>query len=199
LPKYHKKRRKSLNLLYSKKAFNKFSERGANQVLKKSLYFLLIVSIVFISSNFVLAQSKNDWAAVENSVNQEAAVKTGGGTTYGIIKSVNADSLVLQIAGSKSMTQEEKTVSRNDIRQIRRALLFVNDRNTAKGALIGAGVGAVALGVPAVASGKGDDEVNDGLAGAAFFLGAIGGAAVGGVAGFFTKKKHKKRDLIFQR
>jgi hypothetical protein len=168
-------------------------------VLKKSFSFLLIVSIVFISSNFVLAQSKNDWAAVENSVNQEAAVKTGSGTIYGIIKSVNADGLVLQVAGSKSMSQEERTVNRNDIRQIRRALLFVNDRNTAKGALIGAGVGALALGVPAVA--QKDDEFGSGnaLAGAAFFLGAIGGAAVGGVAGFFTKKKHKKRDLIYQR
>ena len=120
-------------------------------MLKKSFSFLLLVSIVFISSNFVLAQSTNDWATVERSVNQEVAVKTSGGTIYGIIKSVNADSLVLQVAGNKSLTQEEKTVSRNDIRQIRRALLFVNDRNTAKGALIGAGVGALALGVPAVA------------------------------------------------
>ena len=168
-------------------------------MLKKSFSFLLIISIVFISSNFVLAQSRNDWAAVESSVNQEVAVKTSGGTIYGIIKSVNADSLVLQIAGNKSLTQEEKTVSRNDIRQIRRALLFVNDRNTAKGALIGAGVGALVLGIPAVA--QKDDDFGSGasLAGAAFVLGAIGGAAVGGVAGFFTKKKHKKRDLIYQR
>ncbi len=120
-------------------------------MLKKSFSFLLIVSIIYISSNFVLAQSRNDWAAVESSVNQEVAVKTSGGTIYGIIKSVNADSLVLQVAGSKTLTQEERTVSRNDIRQIRRALLFVNERNTAKGALIGAGVGAVAFGVPAVA------------------------------------------------
>ena len=168
-------------------------------MLKKSFSFLLIVSIIYISSNFVLAQSRNDWTVVESSVNQEVAVKTSGGTIYGIIKSVNADSLVLQVAGNKTMTQEEKTVSRNDIRQIRRALLFVNDRNTAKGALIGAGVGALALGVPAVA--QKDDEFGSGdpLAGAGFFLGAIGGAAVGGVAGFFTKKKHKKRDLIYQR
>ena len=168
-------------------------------MLKKSFSFLLIVSVLLISSNFVLAQSRNDWAAVERSVNQEVAVKTSGGTIYGIIKSADADGLVLQIAGNKSLTQEERTVSRNDIRQIRRALLFVNDRNTAKGALIGAGVGALALGIPAVA--QKDDEFGSGasLAGAAFFLGAIGGAAVGGVAGFFTKKKHKKRDLIYQK
>ncbi len=168
-------------------------------MLKKSFSFLLIFSILLISSNLVLAQSTNDWTVVEKSVNQEVAVKTGSATIYGVIKSVSADALVLQIAGSKTLSQEEKSVNRNDIRQIRRALLFVDDRNTAKGFLIGAGVGAVALGIPAVASGKGDDAVNDGLAGAAFFLGAIGGAAVGGIAGFFTKSKHKKRDLIYKR
>ena len=167
-------------------------------MLKKSFSFLLLVSIVCISSNFVLAQSRNDWAAVERSVNQEVAVKISGGTIYGIIKSADADKLVLQVAGDKSLTQEERTVSRNDIRQIRRALLFVNDRNTAKGALIGAGVGALALGIPAVAQ-KDDFGTGASLAGAAFLLGAIGGAAVGGVAGFFTKKKHKKRDLIYQK
>lgn len=159
---------------------------------------MLILSIIFISNNFVSAQSKNDWSSVKNSVNQEVAVKTGSSVIYGIIKSVNTNGLVLQVEGSKNLTQEEKQISRSEIRKIHRALLFVNDRNTAKGVLIGAGVGAVALGVPAVASGKGDDAVNDGLAGAAFFLGAIGGAAVGGVAGFFTKKKHKKRDLIYK-
>lgn len=168
-------------------------------MLKKSFSFLLILSIIFISNNFVSAQSRNDWSAVKNSVNQEVAVKTGNGVIYGIIKSVNTDGLILQVAGSKALTQEEKQISQSEIRKIHGALLFVNNRNTAKGALVGAGIGAVALGVPAVASGKGDDAVNDGLAGAAFFLGAIGGAAVGGVAGFFTKKKHKKRDLIYQR
>lgn len=169
------------------------------QMLKKSFSFLLIFSILLISSNLVLAQSTNDWTVVEKSVNQEVAVKTGSGTIYGVIKSASADSLVLQVAGSKNLTQEERNINRSNIKQIRRALLFVKDRNTAKGALIGAGVGALALGIPAVAEGKGDDEVNDGLAGAAFLLGAIGGAAVGGVVGFFTKSKHKKRDTIYKR
>ncbi len=168
-------------------------------MLKKSFSFLLIFSILLISSNLVLAQSTNDWAVVEKSVNQEVAVKTGSGTIYGVIKSVSADALVLQIAGSKTLSQEEKSVNRSDIRQIRRALLFVDDRNTAKGALIGAGVGALALGIPAVAQTPDDFGTGRALAGAAFLLGAIGGAAVGGIAGFFTKSKHKKRDLIYKR
>ena len=168
-------------------------------MMKRSFSFLLICSILLISTNFVPAQSVNNWSAVEGSVNQEVAIKTGSGTIYGVIKSVSADSLVLQVAGSKTLSQEEKTVSRTDIRQIRRALLFVNDRNTAKGALIGAGVGAAALGIPAVAQKPDDFGTGRALAGAAFLLGAIGGAAVGGVAGFFTKSKHKKRDLIYKR
>lgn len=168
-------------------------------MLQKTFSILLIVSMLFISSNLVLAQTQNNWTGVENSVNQEVAVKTGSVTTFGIIKSVDADGLILQVAGSKSLSQEERNISRNDIVQIRRVSLFVNDRNTAKGALIGAGVGALALGIPAVA--QSNDEFGSGasLAGAAFFLGAIGGAAVGGVAGFFTKRKHKKRDVIYQR
>jgi hypothetical protein len=168
-------------------------------MVQKSFSFLLIFSLLLISSNLVLAQSTNNWSAVEGSVNQEVAVKTGSGTSYGVIKSVNADNLVLQVAGSKNLTQEEKTVNRSDIRQIRRALLFVDDRNTAKGALIGAGVGALALGIPAVAQKPDDFGTGRALAGAAFLLGAMGGAAVGGVAGFFTKRKHKKRDLIYKR
>ena len=169
-------------------------------MLNKSFSFLLLVSIIFISNNFVSAQSRNDWTAVENSVSQEAAIKTGSGTIYGIIKSVNADGLVLQIAGSDNLTQEEKTVSRNDIRQIRRALLFVNDRNTAKGALIGAAVGAGAgagIGAAGLGSTGGSDETGLVL-GASTFLGAATGAVTGAIGGFFWKTKHKKRDLIYK-
>ena len=169
-------------------------------MLKKYFSFLIIVSIIFISSNFVAAQSRNNWAAVEGSVNQEVAIKTGSSTIYGIIKSVNADSLVLQVAGSESLTQEERTVSRNDIRQIRRALLFVNNRNTAKGALIGAAVGAGAglgIGAAGLGSSGGSDETGLVL-GAATFLGAATGAVAGAIGGFFSKTKHKKRDLIYK-
>ncbi len=168
-------------------------------MLKRSASFLTIISIMFISSNFAFGQSKTDWTTVERSLNQEVAVKTSGGTIYGIIKSADANGLVLQMAGKKTLTQEEKTVSRNDIKQIRRALLFVNDRNTAKGALIGAGIGALAMGIPAVVQTEDEFGSGDPLAGAGFFLGAIGGAAIGGVAGFFIKKKHKKRDLIYKK
>ncbi|MGI8542259.1 MAG: hypothetical protein ACR2MD_02130 [Aridibacter sp.] len=167
-------------------------------MFKKLLSVITLSSILLASSSLTFAQTQRSWAAVENLVNQEIAVKTRSDTKYGIIKSADADSLVLQLAGNKSLTQNEVTINRNDVQKIWRALLFVNDRNTAKGALIGAGVGAVVVGVPAVAGGRDENDIGANLAAAGFFLGALGGAAVGGIAGFFAKTKHKKRDLVYK-
>lgn len=165
---------------------------------RKLLSALAISSFVIFSNGFAFGKTQNNWSAVEGLVNQEAAVKTKSGNIhYGIIKSVEADGVVLQLAGSKRMTQEERTISRTEVKKVWRALLFVNDRNAGKGALIGAGVGSAAFGLSAVASRNGD-IIDNGLTGAAFLLGAVGGAAIGGVVGFFVKKKHKKRDLVFK-
>ena len=168
-------------------------------MFRKLLSVLAMSSVLLISNSLAFGKSQSDWSAVKNLGNQEIAVKLQDGKmTYGIVKSVDADSLLLQVAGNKNLTQNETTINRTEIKKLWRALLFVDDRNTAKGALIGAGVGALVLGIPAVA--QKDDQFGSGasLAGAAFLLGAIGGAAVGGVAGFFTKRKHKKRDLIYK-
>lgn len=166
-------------------------------MFRKLLSVLAMSSILLVSSSAAFAKSQRDWSAVESLVNQETAIKTQNGkTSYGIIKSVNADSLVLQVAGNKTLTQTETTINRNEVKKIWRALLYVNEGNAGKGALIGAGVGAVAFGVPAVASSS-DDDIGANLAGAAFILGAVAGAAVGGVVGFLVKKKHKNRDLVY--
>lgn len=168
-------------------------------MVRKLMSSLLICSIVFVSGSLAMGGSRTDWSSVESLVGQEVAVKLSGGTMkYGIMRSVTPDRLVIQVAGAKSLTQTETSIDRADIKKIWRALLFVNERNTGKGAAIGAGVGALALGVPAIAAGRGDDQVDNGLAGAGFLLGALAGAAVGGIAGFFSKKKHKKRDLIYK-
>ncbi|MGC2238362.1 MAG: hypothetical protein WA584_19565 [Pyrinomonadaceae bacterium] len=168
-------------------------------MLRKFLSVLTMSSILLISSSLAFGKSQSDWAAVENLVNQEAAVKLQNGKmNYGMVKSVASDKLVLQIAGSKTLTQNEITISRAEIGKIWRALLFVNDRNIGKGALIGAAVGGVALGIPAVTAKEDDFGVNDGLAGAAILIGALGGALIGGVAGYFAKTKHKKRDLVYK-
>lgn len=167
-------------------------------MFKKLLSILAMSSFLLVSSSLCFAQSKDNWSSVQGLVNQEVAVKTKSGMKYGIIKSVDNDGLVLQLADKKRLTQDETTFNRTDIKKIWRALLFVNNRNIGKGALIGAGVGAVALGVPAITQGQGNDQVNDGLAGVGFFIGALGGAVVGGIVGFVSKTKHKKRDLIYK-
>lgn len=170
-------------------------------MVQKPYSVLLIVSLFLISTNFASAQTSNNWTAVENVVNQEVAVKTNNGRIYGILKSVSAENLILQIAGDKTLSQEERTVSRNDIRQIHRALLFVNDRNTGKGAVIGTGLGAgigAGLGAAALGSTGGSDETGL-IIGTSILLGAASGAVIGAVSGFFWKTKHKKRDLIYKR
>lgn len=162
-------------------------------MLKKLFSISILVSILLISSNIVFAQSKGNWSAVESLVKQEVAIKTNSGkTSYGIIKSVDSDSLVLQVAGDKNVTQNETTISRSEIEKIWRAVLFVNDRNAGKGALIGTGVG---LGLGLIAFSVGEKGAQSG---AIVPLATLAGTAVGGVTGFFTKKKHKKRDLIYQ-
>ena len=163
-------------------------------MFKKLTVFLTIHLIILVSAFSLYGQSKSDWSAVKSLVNQEVAIKTKNGKiNYGIIKTVQNEEITLRLAGKKRMSTDEKTFQKSEIKKIWRALLFVNERNTGKGALIGAGVGAAALGIPSLAEGS-----DDGLAGVGLILGGIGGAAVGGVVGFLTKKKHKKRDLIYK-
>ncbi len=164
-------------------------------MFRKLLSVLTISSFLLVSSSLVFAQSKKDWSAVESLVNEEVAVKTRSGMKYGVIKSVDSNSLVLRIAGKNSLTNNEQRYSRSDVRKVWRALLFVNGRNIGKGALIGAGVGAGA-GSIYLAS---DSAKGDGQAAIAPFALAIYGAGIGGVIGFFAKKKHKKLTLIYKR
>jgi small nuclear ribonucleoprotein (snRNP)-like protein len=163
-------------------------------MVKNLLSILTICSIILISNNFAAAQTRGSWAGVQNLVNLEIAVKTRNGKTiYGVLKSADDSSLKLQIAEKKSVSRNETSLSRVEIEKIWRANLFINKRKTAKGALIGAGIGSAIMGVGAVA--QGDD---DGLAGVGFVLGAIPGALVGGTIGFFKKKKHEKGALVFE-
>ncbi len=167
-------------------------------MFRKLLSVLAMSSILLVSSSLAFAKSQRDWSTVESLVNQEAAIKTQNGkTTFGIVKSVNADSLVLQAAGNKTLTQTETTINRNEVKKIWRALLYVNEGNAGKGALIGAGIGAAAYGLPSIARGRDENDIGASLVGATFIIGAIGGAAVGAIAGFFVKTKHKKRDLVY--
>ena len=124
-------------------------------MFKKLTVFLTIHLIILVSAFSLYGQSKSDWSAVKSLVNQEVAIKTKNGKiNYGIIKTVQNEEITLRLAGKKRMSTDEKTFQKSEIKKIWRALLFVNERNTGKGALIGAGVGAAALGIPSLAEGR---------------------------------------------
>lgn len=163
-------------------------------MFRKFLSVFAMSSILLVSASFSFGKTQSDWSAVENLVGQEVAIKVAGGNKhFGVVKSVDSETLVLKLAGKKTISQDEVSLKRSDIRKIWRALLYVNDRNTGKGFLIGAATGAVALGIPTVAMGN-----DDGLAPVGFIVGGVTGALIGGVTGFFIKSKHKKRDLVYK-
>jgi hypothetical protein len=164
-------------------------------MFKNLLSFLLICSIILISNNFAPAQTRGSWADIQKLVNREIAVKTRTGKTiYGILKSAGDSGIKFQAAEKKGVGTNETFLAQNEIEKIWRANLFINRRKTAKGALIGAVIGSAAMG--GIAVGQIDD---DPLAGAGFIIGAIPGALVGGTIGFFSKKKHRKTALVFEK
>lgn len=163
--------------------------------MKNLLSILTICSIILLSNNFALAQKRGSWEGVQNLVNQEIAAKTRNGKTiYGVLKSADDSGLKLRIAEKKSVSQNETFLARDEVEKIWRAVLFINKRNTVKGALIGAAVGSAGMGGIAMAQ-----DSKDPLSGAGFILGAIPGALVGGTIGFFTKKKHSKGEPVFEK
>lgn len=155
---------------------------------------MAVSSIFLVSSSWTFGKAIKDWTLVESLANQEVAIKTNGGMKYGIVKSVDSDSLVLQLADKKRLTQDESTINKSDIKKIWRATLFVNKRRVGKGALIGAGVG-IGVGLVSLQT---DAAQGDGQAGIVVLPLAVIGAGVGGFVGFFAKKKHKKRDLVYK-
>jgi len=164
-------------------------------MVKNLLSVLAICSIILISNNFALAQKSGSWANVQSLVNQEIAAKIQTGKTiYGVLKSADDSGIKIQIVEKKAVGSVETFLARNEIEKIWRAYLFVNKRNTGKGALIGAVIGSAGMGGIAMAQ-----DSKDPLSGVGFALGAIPGALVGGAIGFFTKKKHSKGVLIFEK
>ncbi len=166
-------------------------------MFKKITSFTLISVFCLVGLQTAFAKSLNDWNSVVNLVNREVAIKTTGGqTTFGQIKSVNAGELVLLLAGKVVLTNQEKTFARSEIKKIWLAELRSEERNTGKGAAIGAGIGGVIGIIPIISAGK--NGTGDGIEFLAVPIFAAFGAGIGALAGFFSKKGHKKRDLIYQ-
>jgi hypothetical protein len=166
-------------------------------MLNKIASFALILVLTTISVQTAFAKSSKDWNSVINLVNQEVAVKTDNGqTVFGRLSSANENEIILQVTDKSGYSGQSQTILRNETKKIWRADLRFGERSTGKGAAIGAGVGAGIGLIALISSAKSD--MPDGQAGVAVPVFAILGAGIGAVAGFFSKKGHKKRALVYE-
>lgn len=140
------------------------------------------------------ARPRGDWGAVKNLAGQAVAVKTAGGvTSFGVLVSADDAGMKVQTAGGRDFAHHETLFRREEVEKVWLASLRFGERNTRKGAWIGAGVGAGA----GLARVYGDKERSDGQLGLAIPAYAIYGAGGGAVIGAFSKKGHKKGRLIY--
>ncbi len=63
-------------------------------------------------------------------------------TSFGLLQFANDAEIRMQTAGKKYLSSQETVFPRDEIRKIWRASLRFEERNTGKGALIGAGIGS---------------------------------------------------------
>jgi hypothetical protein len=171
-------------------------------MLNKIASFALIIVLTTISFQAAFAKSSNDWSSILPLVNQEVAVQTNNKqTVFGKLSSANENEIVLQVVDKSGYSGQSQTILRNDIKKIWRAELRNGDRNTGKGAAIGAGVGAVALGtIFVVLQTKEGDSAGGKTIGAGIgaLFGAMLGVGPGAIVGFLSKKGHKKKALVYE-
>ncbi|MCO6511341.1 MAG: hypothetical protein J5I65_11180 [Aridibacter famidurans] len=154
---------------------------------------ILVVVLLIASSAATLAQTDpqtGDWSALSGYSGREIAVKPEKGkTVFGILRS--ADDSGLEVVNADGQV---KSFTKAEVEKVWLARLK-GSRNTGKGAAIGGGVGA-GIGL-ATLLGSRDD--GDGQAAVAVPVLAIMGAGIGAVAGFFSRSKNKKEELIYKR
>lgn len=169
--------------------------------MKKFLSVWLLISTIVIGAPLCPAQQTkpSDWNALADYLNREIAVKTKNGETkFGVLKSADAGEIKIQIVERKNQSGAETKFSRNEIVKVWSAQLRYGKRKTAKGALIGAGVGAAAGLIYVGTAAKGNSQTGpDGQAGVAVPVLPLGGAAIGSLLGAFSRKNHKKIKLIY--
>lgn len=165
-------------------------------MLKKAFTILLSVSIVAIGVLPGLAQT-DSWNSVKAMTGQDVAVKKSNGeTVFGRMSSADDSGIVIRIASKTAVSDTNSTIAKSEVRKIWMAKLKFSGRQTAKGALYGAAIGA---GVGAIIyAGLPRNESTDGLEVLAVPLAVGIGTGVGLLAGFFSKKGHKKGKLIYK-
>ena len=161
--------------------------------MKKLIAILITSTILSQCVPSVLAQSKGDWEAVKATANRPVAVQTKSGKTlFGLVQWIDDSSLQMEIAAQDDLTGQSINIPRDEVEKVWRASLRFGN-NVTKASLIGVGVGVgVVFTVGLV---KRAQHSSDPMPGAV--LVPLGGGAAGTVAGWFWKKKHKKKELIY--
>ncbi|MFV0389072.1 MAG: hypothetical protein ACK5NT_09980 [Pyrinomonadaceae bacterium] len=164
----------------------------------KTMIFVIVAAVLFVPLNSN-AQSQGTWENVMELVGKEVKLETlNGEKVFGEVKVADESQITIRLAGEKALSDEEKTFEKDNVKKIWRALLFAGKRNTAKGALIGAGVGAAIGG--GIAASK--DVYETGERATFTVLGAVVGAGIGSgigaLMGLGFKSKHKRGNLIYE-
>jgi hypothetical protein len=165
-------------------------------MLKRTVSLLITISIFSIGILPVLAQT-DSWNDVKTISNQEVAVKKKNGeTVYGSLVSADDSGIVVRLANKTGIGDASTTIARSDISKLWLATLKFRGRQTLRGALYGAAIGAGAGAI--IYSQVPRNESTDGLEVLVVPMAVGIGAGVGTLAGFFTKKGHKKGKLIYK-
>jgi hypothetical protein len=171
-------------------------------MLNKIASFALILVLTTISFQTAFAKPSNDWNSIISLVASDVAIQeTSGQTTFGTLNTVNETEIVMQVAGKSVVSSQLKTIPRTSVKKVWRAELRFGERNTGKGAAIGAGVGAATLAIIFVAAQTKEGDSTAGKtvgAGIGAIFGAALGVVPGAVVGFFSKKGHKKKALVYE-
>jgi len=160
--------------------------------MSKIVATLLSVVLLTSAAPAALAKPTGDWGAVKNLAGQEVAVKTKDGvTSFGILRSADDSGISVLLADKHGLAPQETPFRRDEVEKVWRARLRFGERNTRKGAWIGAAAG---LGAAFAVASLGRHE--DAPVGVGLF--PVYGAGVGAFVGAFSKKGHKKGKLIYR-
>jgi hypothetical protein len=159
--------------------------------MKKLISILIALGLLVNSAPTVSAKQIGDWDNVKGLTKQIAVKTKRGATHYGLVDTVDDDTITIQIAGRDEMTFQKITIKREDVARVWHARLRFDEDNVTKATWMGAGAGLAVVGGVIAAS----NEAEDAPAGAVYIV--MIGAGAGALLGKFWKKKHKKLNLVY--
>lgn len=154
----------------------------------------LIVVLSVSTTPATFAKTQSEWSILKSSIDQGIAIRTKDGETlFGVLSFVDDSEIKMHLADERQLDARETSFRRESVVKVWRATLRFDERNTGKGALIGAGVGLGAgFATVIVMAKRGSSDPPHGFA-----LFPLIGAGVGALVGASKKKEHKKQKLIY--